>query len=127
VPHLQKFICGSLNMLADLMTVTRALEEGPQYKHVQGPLEKSYLLLCLFCHRRHSTLNLTRMVVPPLKGRFGNLAALGVNRRLDPGFTVPEQQLEDDAQSAGARQTPYRRIRPCCGARVARPAGRSVR
>jgi hypothetical protein len=49
-------------MLPDLMTVSRAIEEGPQYKHVQGPLEKSDPLLCLFCHRRHSTLNLVMMV-----------------------------------------------------------------
>jgi len=62
VLHLQNFICSSLNMLADLMTVSRAIEEGPQYEHVQGPLEKSHPPLCLFCHRRHSTLTLTAMV-----------------------------------------------------------------
>ena len=62
VLHLQEFICSSLNMLPDLVTVSRAIEEGPQYEHVQGPLEKSDPLLCLFCHRRHSTFNLTLMV-----------------------------------------------------------------
>jgi len=62
VLHLQKFICSSLNMLADLMTVSRAMEEGPQYEHVQGSLKKSDPRLCLFLHRRHSTLNLTMMV-----------------------------------------------------------------
>ena len=60
--HLQKFICSSLNAFADLVTVSRAIEEGPQYEHVQGPLEKSNPLFCLFFHRRHSTLNLAMMV-----------------------------------------------------------------
>jgi hypothetical protein len=49
-------------MLPDLMTVSRAIEEGPQYEHIQSPLEKSDPLLCLFCHRRHPTLNLALMV-----------------------------------------------------------------
>jgi hypothetical protein len=39
VLHLQKFICNSLNMLTDLMTVGRAVEEGPQDEHVQVPWE----------------------------------------------------------------------------------------
>ena len=60
--HLQKLICSSLNMLADLMTVCRAIKEGPQYEHVQGPLKKPDPLLSLFCHRRHSTLTLAMMV-----------------------------------------------------------------
>jgi hypothetical protein len=49
-------------MLADLMTVSRAIKERPQYEHVQGPLEKSDPLLCLFFHGRHPTLNLAMMV-----------------------------------------------------------------
>jgi hypothetical protein len=39
VLHLQEIIAGSLDMLANLMTVSRAIEEGPQDKHVQGSLE----------------------------------------------------------------------------------------
>src|ERR1700739_1631089 len=62
VLHLEKIVRRPLYVLADLMTVSRAIEEGPQYEHVQGPLEKSYALLCLFFHRRHSTLNLKLMV-----------------------------------------------------------------
>jgi len=62
VLHLQKFICSSLNVLADLMTVSRAKEERPQYEHVQGSLEMSDPLLCLIFHRRRSTLNMTMMV-----------------------------------------------------------------
>ena len=60
--HLQEFIGGSLDMLANLMTVSRAVEEGPQYEHVQGPLEKSDPRRCVFCHGRRSTLNVAMMV-----------------------------------------------------------------
>jgi hypothetical protein len=60
--HLKKFIRGSLNMLADLVTVSRAMEKCPQYEHVQGSLEKSDPLPRLFFHRRRSTLNLAMMV-----------------------------------------------------------------
>jgi hypothetical protein len=62
VLHLQKVVCSSLNMLANLMTVGSAIEEGPQYEHVQGSLENSAPLRFLFCHRRHPTLNLAMMV-----------------------------------------------------------------
>jgi hypothetical protein len=62
VLHLKEIVRCPLNVFADLMTVSRAIEEGPQYEHVQGPLEKSDPLLCLSCHRRHSTLNLAMMV-----------------------------------------------------------------
>ena len=30
MPHLQEFVRSSLNLLADLMTVSRDIEEGPQ-------------------------------------------------------------------------------------------------
>jgi len=53
--HLQEFIGSSLNMFPDLVTVSGAIEEGPQYEHVQGPLKKSDALTCLFFHGRHPT------------------------------------------------------------------------
>src|SRR5580704_2936397 len=34
VLHLQEFICGPLNVLPDLVTVSRSIEEGPQDEHV---------------------------------------------------------------------------------------------
>ena len=60
--HLQKFICGPLNVLPDLVTVSRSIEKGPQDEHVKRSLEKTGPLLCLLRHRRHSTLNLATMV-----------------------------------------------------------------
>src|ERR1700689_1286771 len=64
VLHLQKLVRGSLNVLADLMTVSRAIKKRPQDEHVKSALEKAraLLLLCLLRHRRQSTLNPGAMV-----------------------------------------------------------------
>ena len=59
--HLQEFVGGSLNMLADLMTMSRPVQERPQDEHVQGSLEKpDPLLLRLLRHSRLSTLKPVR-------------------------------------------------------------------
>src|SRR5580698_5958661 len=60
--HLQEFIRGPLNMLPNLVTVSRSIEKGPQDEHVKRSLKKANPLLCLLCDRRHSTLNLAMMV-----------------------------------------------------------------
>jgi hypothetical protein len=57
VLHLQEFVCGSLNMLADLMSVGGAMEKGSQDEHVERTLQKAISGLILFCHGRRSTLN----------------------------------------------------------------------
>src|SRR5258708_16324881 len=57
VLHLQEFVRSPLNVLADLVTMSRSIKKRPQDEHVQGSLEKSDPLLCLFFHRRHPTLN----------------------------------------------------------------------
>ena len=62
VLRLQKFIRGSLNVLPDLVTVSRPIEEGSQDEHVERSLEEPNPLLRLFRHRRCSTLNLAMMV-----------------------------------------------------------------
>src|SRR5882762_3554316 len=62
VLRLQKFIRGPLNVLPDLVTVSRSIEKRPQDEHVQSSLEKPNPLLRLFRHRRCSTLNLAMMV-----------------------------------------------------------------
>jgi hypothetical protein len=63
VLHLQKIVRGPLNVLPNLMTMGRSMKEGPQDEHVKGALEKACsLLLYLFIHRRHSTLDLAMMV-----------------------------------------------------------------
>ena len=60
--HLQEFIRSPLNVLPDLMTVSRSVEKRPQDQHVQRSLQEPYPLLCLFRHRRRSTLDLATMV-----------------------------------------------------------------
>ena len=60
--HLQEFIRGPLNVLPDLVPMSRSTEERPQDEHVKRPLEEPAPLLCLFRHRRQSTLNLAAMV-----------------------------------------------------------------
>jgi hypothetical protein len=60
--HLQEFIRGPLNVLPDLVTVSRSVEKRPQDEHVKRSLEEPDPLLRLLRHRRHSTLNLARMV-----------------------------------------------------------------
>jgi hypothetical protein len=62
VLHLEEFVRGPLNVLADLMTVSRSIEERPQDKHVERSLEEPDPLLRLFLDRRHSSLDLAIMV-----------------------------------------------------------------
>jgi hypothetical protein len=60
--HLQKVVGGALNVLADLMTMSRSIEKRPQDEHVKRSLEEPDPLLYLFRHGRHSTFNLETMV-----------------------------------------------------------------
>src|SRR5580692_10323131 len=62
VLHLQEFIRGPLNVLPDLVTVSRSVEKRPQNEHVERSLEDPDPLLRLLRHRRHSTLNQVTMV-----------------------------------------------------------------
>jgi hypothetical protein len=62
VLHLQEFIRSPLNVLPDLVTVSRSIEKRPQDQHVKRSLEDPDPWLRLLRHRRHSTLNLATMV-----------------------------------------------------------------
>ena len=62
VLHLQKFVRGPLNVLPDLVTVSRSMEKRPQDEHVKRSLEEPDPLLCLLRHKRQSTLDLAVMV-----------------------------------------------------------------
>src|SRR5258708_19175239 len=62
VLHLQEFIRGPLNVLPDLVPVSRSMEKRPQDEHVKRSLEEADPLLCLLRHRRHSTLSLATRV-----------------------------------------------------------------
>src|SRR5580704_17584321 len=62
VLRLEEFIRAPLNVLPDLVTVSRSKEKRPQDEHVKRSLEEPDPLLRLLGHRRHSTLNLARMV-----------------------------------------------------------------
>jgi hypothetical protein len=75
--HLQEFIRGPLNVLADLVTVGRSVEKRPQDEHVKRSLEESDALLWLLRHGRHSTLNLTI--------RVGIRLSIVKGRSKDPG------------------------------------------
>jgi hypothetical protein len=55
--HLQEIVCCPLDVLADLVAVSRTIEECPQNQHVKGALQNGRALLCLFRERRHSTLD----------------------------------------------------------------------
>jgi hypothetical protein len=55
VLHLQEFIRGPLNVLPDLVTVSRSIEKRSQDEHVKRSLQDPDPLLCLFRHGRHST------------------------------------------------------------------------
>jgi hypothetical protein len=44
------------------VSVSGSVKKRPQDEHVQGALEKSSPLLCLFRHGRHSTFDLAAMV-----------------------------------------------------------------
>ena len=60
--HLQEVVGGPLNVLADLVAVSRAIKKGSQDEHVQRALKKARARLCLFGHGRQSTLDLEAMV-----------------------------------------------------------------
>ena len=62
VLHLQEFICSLLNVLPDLVTMSRSIQKCPQDEHVKRSLEEPDPLLRLFRHRRHSTPDLVMMV-----------------------------------------------------------------
>src|SRR5580704_17945011 len=52
VLHLQKFIRGPLNVLPELVPMSRSIEKRPQDEHVKRSLEEPDPLLWLFRHRR---------------------------------------------------------------------------
>jgi hypothetical protein len=54
--HLQEIVCGPLNVLSDLVAMGGTIKQGSEDEHVQRALEQIRALLCLFCHRRRSTL-----------------------------------------------------------------------
>lgn len=60
--HLEELIRCSLNVLSDLVTMSGSIKKRPQDEHVQGSLENTNPLLCRFCHRRQSTLDLAMIV-----------------------------------------------------------------
>ena len=60
--HLQEIVRGPLNVLPDLVAMSGTIKQGPQDEHVQRALEQIRALLCLFCHRRRSTLGDSLMV-----------------------------------------------------------------
>jgi hypothetical protein len=57
VLHLEKIVRGALNMLADLVTVSRTIKKSSQDQHVKGALQKVRAFRCPFSHGRHSTIN----------------------------------------------------------------------
>jgi hypothetical protein len=58
--HLKKVVCGSLNVLADLVAVRRTIKKCAKNEHIERALEKVRALWCLLCHGRRSTLNENR-------------------------------------------------------------------
>jgi hypothetical protein len=60
VLHLQKIIRGPLNVLADLVAMSRAIKKSSQDQHVKGALKKVCAFRPLFSHGRHSTINWTQ-------------------------------------------------------------------
>ena len=46
--HLQNIVRGSLDVLADLMTMSGAIKKGPQDEHVKRSLKKAYSFLFCF-------------------------------------------------------------------------------
>jgi hypothetical protein len=48
VLHLQEVVRGPLNMLTNLMTMSRSIKKCSQDEHVKRAMEKSDPLLCLF-------------------------------------------------------------------------------
>ena len=60
--HLKKIIGHTLDVLPDLVTMSRSMQKRPQNEHVKSALENAASLLWLFCDRRHSTLGLVPRV-----------------------------------------------------------------
>src|SRR5271170_105543 len=58
VLHLEEFIRSPLNVLPDLVTVSRSIEKGSQDAHVKRSLEEPDPLLRFLGHRRQSTPDL---------------------------------------------------------------------
>lgn len=112
--HLQEFICSSLNVLPDLMAVSWSIKKRPQDEHVERALKNSHSLLGLFRHRRHSTLDLAKMVgirlsiVKELSGRCTTNAArvISTNRSPNklsrpraPRFPTIEQTMSTESKA----------------------------
>jgi hypothetical protein len=55
VLHLEKVVGGSLNVLADVMTVSWPVKQGTQDQHVKSALQQVGFLRCRLCHGRRST------------------------------------------------------------------------
>jgi hypothetical protein len=56
VLHLQEIVRGSLDELADLMTMRGSIKNRSQDEHLKRALEKARPLLCSLLHGRQSTL-----------------------------------------------------------------------
>jgi hypothetical protein len=57
VLHLKKVVCGSLDVFADVVTMSRPVQQRAQDEHVQSALQQIRPWLCLLCHGRRSTLD----------------------------------------------------------------------
>jgi hypothetical protein len=57
VLHLKKIVGRSLNVLADLVTVSWPIERGSQYEHAKRALQQIRPLLQLLYHGSHSTID----------------------------------------------------------------------
>jgi hypothetical protein len=64
--------------------MSRSAEKRPQDEHVKRPLEEPGPLLCLFRHRRQSTLNLAAMVDIRLSLVKGRIRVWILNFRAQP-------------------------------------------
>jgi hypothetical protein len=60
--HLKEVIGGPLDVLADLVPVSRTIKKRPQDEHVQRALKKTSTLLFRILHGRQSTLDMAMMV-----------------------------------------------------------------
>src|SRR6202011_2170641 len=122
VLHLQEFIRSSLNVLPDLVTVSRSIEKRPQDEHVKRSLEEPDPLLRLLRHRRHSTLNLATMVDTRLSIVNGRSRAWILEGRvrfllLHPGVAESSRKLH-----AGKPHVQFeRRTEASAQARLLRP------
>src|ERR1700730_15646865 len=53
--HLEEVVCGPLNVLADVMTVSRPVKQSAHDEHVQSALQSIRPLWCLLSHGRRSS------------------------------------------------------------------------